>query len=88
MPLVIGFWKRQEFFPAGKHVDRTTLPRVQLMPRVLFPGLKRLVRECDYLLQRITEVKQAFSCTPTAPYVVMVYLFIKYLVNLNFASSL
>jgi hypothetical protein len=88
VPLVIGFRKGQEFFPAGKHVDRTTQPRVRLILRDLFPGLKRLGRECDCSLQCIIEVKQACSSTPTAPYAVMVCLFIKYLVNLNFACSL
>jgi len=61
---VIGFRKGQEFFPSGKRVDRTTQPRVQLVPRVLFSGLKPLGHECDFSLQCITEVKQACSSTP------------------------
>jgi hypothetical protein len=35
VPLVIAFRKGQEFFPAGKHVDRPTQPRVQLVLTVI-----------------------------------------------------
>jgi hypothetical protein len=60
-----------------------TQPPIQWVPGALFTGVKRPVREADYSPPSSAEVKNAWHCNSTPPYVFMLWCLVKHRANLH-----
>jgi len=57
---------------------------IQRLPRALSPQVKRTGREVEHSPQSSVDVKNAYSCTSTPPYALILWCLIKHRDNFTF----
>jgi hypothetical protein len=72
---------------ASRPVLGPTQPPIQCVSWDLSPGIKRSGREADHSPPSSVEVKNAWSCTSTHPYVFMAWCLVKHRDDLTPVSA-